>query len=823
MIRARALVGFLLVVCTLSACGGGGNSSESPPVVTPPPPPPPPANNAPQVTNLSVRTNEGETASGSLPATDSDNDTLSFVIVAEPQKGQVSLTNVNTGAFVYTPNVGEYGNDTFTFVANDGLVGSNVGTVDVQINRIPIATDVSRTIGSTDASQWNGILDGFDPDGDPIRFRFINGPSKGTLTNSETTTGTFTYQLNSGQSGTDSFEFEVSDGFATSDVARVTININQSPLALDDNFNVMREEPGSGTLGASDAENDTLRFRVETPPSEGVVIVTDDRNGTFTYTPNVGASGADSFTFVVSDAYSTSLPGSVDITFHEPPTVRFDVDRSYGVENKTRLIPLRLSSAIPFDIQVQIAVSGTATAVEDYEILSENPFTIPALSTDATFEIAIHEDTLVEDEWLTLEMTSAVRAEIDPAANQHRVTLADWHGTVAMVELMLPQQGMSRPGLTVDASGSIFIAGTTWVSNEKRLDVLVKKLDYRGVEQWTTTFAGPQEGSGNSADEEYATGVEIGSAGNIYVAGTEGYGNSVRGFLVKLDHEGNKVWHRTISGQSGGILINAMDTDSLDNVLVVGRTSGGVNGQPYLGGSDALLIKFDPDGNELWTRVFGTTGPEIAESVAVGSSGQVYVGIRGRGAYGLTAPTNHNDIFLTRFSASGTPEWTRTFRSPADDGIARIAVDSTDNIFLTGTVAALIDRPENEHLGSNDPYLAKFDKDGVEQWIRMFGDDEVIGAEGSYGLVLDPMGNAYLTGNWNSSSFNAKFDADGDLLWLDTPSVVGTLQPSGVILTSRRGWAIIEDNFGNFVVLGEGRNSGEHYLMKIDTAGAIFD
>jgi len=817
MIRAERLVGLFLVVCTLSACGGGGNGSASPPVVTPPPPPP--ANNAPQATNLSVRTNEGETASGSLPATDPDNDTLSFAIVSEPQKGQVNLTNVSTGAFVYTPNAGEYGSDTFTFSASDGRIGSNVGTVDIQINRIPIATGVSTTIGSTDTSLWNGMLDGFDPDGDPIRFRFINSPSKGVLTNPETTTGAFTYQLNPGQSGTDSFEFEVTDGLATSEVARVTININQSPLALDSDLNVMRGEPGSGTLRASDAENDTLRFRVQTSPTEGVVNITDDRNGSFTYTPNVGASGADSFTFVVSDAYSTSALGTIDITFHEPPTVSFDVQGSYGVENKTRSIPLRVSTAIPFDIQVQIAVSGTATAVEDYEILSENPLTIPALSTDATFEIAIHEDALVEDEWLALEMTSAVRAEIDPSANQHRVTLADWQGTVPMAELILPQPGMSRPGLTVDATGNIFVAGTTWVNSEKRLDVLVKKLDYRGVEQWATTFAGPQEGSGISADEEFATGVEIDSVGNIYVAGTEGYGNSVRGFLVKLDHEGNKVWHRTISGQSGGILINAMDIDSLDNVFVVGRTSGSVNGQPYLGGSDALLIKFDPDGNELWTRVFGTTGAEIAESVAAGSSGQVYVGIRGRGAYGLTAPTNHNDIFLTRFSASGMPEWTRTFRSAADDGLARIAVDSTDSVFLTGTVAALIDRPGNEHLGSNDPYLAKFDQDGVEQWIRMFGG---VSAEESYGLTLDSIGHAYVTGSWGSS-FNAKFDSDGALLWLETPSVVGTLQPSGTNLISRRGWAIVEDHQGNFLVLGEGANSWEHYLMKIDTAGAIFD
>ena len=816
MNRTQNPVAWALLGCMLSACGGGGSSGESPPVIAPPPPPP--ANSAPQATNFSIRTNEGQPASGSLPATDPDNDTLSFAIVAEPQMGLVSITNVTTGAFVYTPSIGEYGTDTFTFSANDGAVTSNVGTVSVVINRIPLATDVSKTIGSTDSTPWEGMLDGVDPDGDPVTFRFINGPSKGVLTSTDTATGAFTYQLNSGQSGTDSFQFEVSDGSATSETARVTININEPPLARNGTLNAMRGESIGGTLEATDSENDTVTFTLETPPSQGAVNITDERTGSFTYLPNVDASNTDRFTFLVTDAYSISRPGTIDITIYETPTVRFDSDASYAVENKTKSIPLSLSNAIPFDVQVQIAISGTATAVEDYEILAENPFTIPALSLGESFDIEIKSDASIEDEWITLEMMSAVRADIEPTANQHRLTLDDWQGTVSMASLLISWP--NGPGLTVDTAGNIYIASRIWVSNEKRSDALVRKLDYRGVEQWTTTFSGPQEGSGNSTDDEYATGVKIDSAGNVYVAGTEGYSNNIRGFLVKLDQDGNKLWHKTISGQSGGIEIRAMDIDASNNILVVGRTSGGVNDEPYLGGTDALLIKFDPDGNEMWTRIFGTTGFEIAEGVAAGSDGQVYVGIRGRGAYGVTAPANVNDIFLTRFASDGTPEWTQSFRSAGEDGLAQLAVDLADNVFLTGTVSALIDREDNIYRGSNDGYLAKFDKDGVEQWIRMFGAG---GAEESYGVAVDSTGNAYVTGSWGLSSFNAKFDGNGELIWRDTPDVVGTLQPSGTTLRSRRGWAIVEDSLGHFFVLGEGRDSSANYLMKIGTDGAIVD
>jgi hypothetical protein len=368
---------FLSVIATtaLSACGGGGGGESGSS-------PPPPANNAPQANDLNIQTNESEMVSGTLPATDTDGDTLTFEIGTQPQKGQVDINNTTTGSFSYTPNPGESGSDEFAFTATDGIDTSTPGTVSISINGVPTATDISQTISNVDLTPWDGALSASDPDGDPITYTFLSSPSKGTLTSTDTATGTFTYEPNAGQSGTDSFQFEVSDGFATSTAATVTVIFNAAPAAMNASLDALEAQSTNGTLQASDAENDALIFSIISAPNKGVVNITDVMTGAYIYTSNNGESGADSFMFMVNDGLSNSIPATVDVTIYQSPLIGFVDASSLSVENKTETVLLSVSAPLPFDISIQIQAAGTATAVDDYEILTGIPVIVPPLSTD---------------------------------------------------------------------------------------------------------------------------------------------------------------------------------------------------------------------------------------------------------------------------------------------------------------------------------------------------------------------------------------------------------------------------------------------------------
>ena len=128
-----------------------------------------------------------------------------------------------------------------------------------------------------------------------------------------------------------------------------------------------------------------------------------------------------------------------------------------------------------------------------------------------------------------------------------------------------------------------------------------------------------------------AKGVGVDSAGNVYVVGqTSGTlpGQSWGGglsdaYLKKYDQQGEEVWLRQFGG-SGDDAAHAVAVDDSGNVYVAGRTGGDTAGAMMTGGaSGAFLLKFDPEGAELWNRVFGLENFASSNSVAIGPQGNV--------------------------------------------------------------------------------------------------------------------------------------------------------------------------------------------------------
>ncbi|MGH8428591.1 MAG: cadherin-like domain-containing protein, partial [Gammaproteobacteria bacterium] len=69
----------------------------------------------------------------------------------------------------------------------------------------------------------------------------------------------------------------------------------------------------SGTLIASDPDGDALTYSIVTQPANGQVTLTDAASGAYTYTPNNGYRGADSFTFQASDGTLESNVATISV------------------------------------------------------------------------------------------------------------------------------------------------------------------------------------------------------------------------------------------------------------------------------------------------------------------------------------------------------------------------------------------------------------------------------------------------------------------------------------------------------------------------------
>ena len=133
---------------------------------------------------------------------------------------------LNAAVLTYSPESDYTGNDTIRFVANDGIYNSNAAIIIVTVlpvNDPPIADDLS--VGTDEDVAVAFTLSGFDQDENSLTYQLTKLPVHGTLTGAGPM---LTYEPEPDFNGADSFEFRVNDGFAASNIAKVSITV--SPL-----------------------------------------------------------------------------------------------------------------------------------------------------------------------------------------------------------------------------------------------------------------------------------------------------------------------------------------------------------------------------------------------------------------------------------------------------------------------------------------------------------------------------------------------------------------------------------------------------------------
>ncbi len=230
---------------------------------------------------------------------------------------------------------------------------------------------------------------------------------------------------------------------------------------------------------------------------------------------------------------------------------------------------------------------------------------------------------------------------------------------------------------------------------------------------------------------------------------------------VSVDHEAYGItWAR----QAGGIgrdRARGVAVDSAGNSYVTGHFKDDVQfgsvSLVHVHRRDAFLAKYDPNGNVVWALSFGGEDDDYGMGVAVDSADNVYVTgyfentMQFDGTV-LTAVGN-TDVFVAKLSSGGSSIWSQRFGVSGFSQALSIDVAGNGDIYFTGNFSNQISFGGTTLTvnGNSEIFVAKLNTNGQPQWAQGAGGSATSDSEAGYGIAAVPGGGAVVTGQFSET------------------------------------------------------------------------
>jgi len=276
------------------------------------------------------------------------------------------------------------------------------------------------------------------------------------------------------------------------------------------------------------------------------------------------------------------------------------------------------------------------------------------------------------------------------------------------------------------------------------------------------------------------------------------------------------------------------------------------------------ITKHDNDGNLIWSQAILGAGNYIVYAQATDQYGNLYLSYS-HASDSANATALWEDICIVKIKNNGQIAWTKWYGTKYNDAVTGIAVDSKNNIILSGyffkngSSPPLIDSIKLDGLtlvskGNTDIFLAKMDSSGVIYWAKDIGtkysesansisltsNDEIImvgSFENKFSIDSLPQIVSISTGPITGDYFVAKFDSLGRGEWIIP--IGGRRQLAGtsggeincnIVCSDANGSIIIGGNFndcdlkiGNLYLTPTAYNLGTYdmWFAKLDDLGIV--
>jgi uncharacterized protein (TIGR03437 family) len=346
-------------------------------------------------------------------------------------------------------------------------------------------------------------------------------------------------------------------------------------------------------------------------------------------------------------------------------------------------------------------------------------------------------------------------------------------------------------GITVDGSGNCYITGATTSTNlptrtpvqgnnRGGLDAFVAKFNATGSNIIYSTYLGGSFG-------DLARGIAVDTSGNVTVAGStfstdfttqSPFQSNNRGngdaFVARLNAAGTTLLYSSYLGGANTDEGAGVAVDSGGNAYVVGNTASTdfntVNPlQPNnRGQQDVFVSKVNQNGSGLvYSTYLGGLRSDVGNGIAVDASGNAYLtGSTSSNDFNTQSPFQPTygggdlDAFVTKINSAGSALIYSSYLGGSQVEVGNaVAVDPFGSCYVAGITASAdfpVKNPlQTDSRGGNEGFITKVNPQGsatdYSTYLGGSNDDR------GYGIAVDGLGTAYVSGATSSADFNIQF------------------------------------------------------------------
>jgi hypothetical protein len=349
--------------------------------------------------------------------------------------------------------------------------------------------------------------------------------------------------------------------------------------------------------------------------------------------------------------------------------------------------------------------------------------------------------------------------------------------------------------------GGYAIAGITFNFGAVNYDIYIVKLDAGGALQWSRTIGGVWREEPFDIIQTRDGGYAV--AGYTYPFGQEMDEDM---YIVKLDYNGSFQWHKSIGAFDFGER-NRDHANSIIQTIDGGFVLAGYTWRPPNFYYHIYVVKLDENGDFQWSRIFGGSSVDIAQSIIQTSDG-------GYAIAGYSRTSNTDNFYIAKLDQNGLLQWNTAVGGPLDDRAYSIIQTFDGGYAVAGETLSYSFGGAYQNM-----YIVKLDSIGSLQWTRVVGGTKTDRARD---IIQTIDGGYVVAGHTNSHTsqstnrvYIAKLNTSGELLWTNTVGGTWSESASSITPTNDGGFATA----GFTLSYGTTPSVPNMYVLKFDSSG----